>query len=83
MESDRFDRLVKSLALVDTRRGPLRLLPSGPLAAGLANRREEASGQGVNGTMVGGGRGRLRRHQHRHDPGDTKDRRHHKGQCED
>ena len=49
MESDRFDRLVKFLASVDTRRGPLRLLPSGPLAASLANRREEASGQGATG----------------------------------
>jgi hypothetical protein len=83
MESDRFDRLVKFLASVDTRRGLLRLLLSGPLAPDLATRREEASGQGVNGAMVGGGRGRLRRHQHRHDPGDTKDRRHHKRQCED
>jgi hypothetical protein len=82
MESDRFDRHVKSLA-ADTRRDLLPLLLSGPLAPGLATRREEASGQGVNGAMVGGGRGRLRRHQHRHDPGDTKDRRHHKRQCED
>ena len=83
MESDRFDRLVKSLASVDTRRGLLRLLPSGPLAAGLATRREEASGQGVNGAMVSGGRGRPRRHQKRHDPGDKKDRRHRKRQRED
>ena len=64
MESDRFDRLVNSLASVDTRRGPLRLLTSGPLAAGLTTRHEEASGPGSNGAMVGGGRGQLRRHQH-------------------
>ena len=34
MEADRFDRLVKSLASVDTRRGLLRVLLSVPLAAG-------------------------------------------------
>ena len=33
--------------------------------------------------MVGGGRGRLRRHQKRHDPGEKKDRRHRKRQRED
>jgi hypothetical protein len=49
MESDRFDRLVKFLASVDTRRGLLRLLLSGPLAPDLATRREEASGQGQRG----------------------------------
>jgi hypothetical protein len=62
MESDRFDRLVKFLASVDTRRGPLRLLPSGPLAAGLANRREEASGHRATGRWsagVGGGYGAI------------------------
>jgi hypothetical protein len=48
MESDRFDRHVKSLA-ADTRRDLLPLLLSGPLAPGLATRREEASGQGQRG----------------------------------
>jgi len=54
MESDRFDRLVKSLALVDTRCGLLRLLLSGPLAAGLATQLEEASGQGATGRWSAG-----------------------------
>jgi hypothetical protein len=61
MEPFRFDRLVKSLASVDRRRGLLRLLLRGPPAAGLATRREEASGQGVNGAKVGrGGYGGIR-----------------------
>ena len=62
MESDRFDRLVKSLASADTRRGLLLLLPSGLLAAGLATRREEASGQGATGRWsagAGGGYGAI------------------------
>ena len=51
MESDRFDRLAKSLASVDTRRGLLRLVLSSPLAAGLATRFEAASGQSGNGAI--------------------------------
>ena len=57
MEADRFDRLVKSLASVDTRRGLLRVLLSVPLVAGLGTRLEAASGQSGNGAIVGGGGG--------------------------
>jgi hypothetical protein len=75
MEADRFDRLVKSLASGDTRRGLLRVLLSVPLVAGLGTRLEVASGQSGNGAIVGGGGGRRRHRQKRHDPGDAKDRR--------
>jgi hypothetical protein len=62
MESDRFDRLVKSLASVDTRRGLLRLLLSGSLAAGLATGTRRRAGRGATGrrSAAGGGHGASR-----------------------
>jgi hypothetical protein len=60
MESDRFDRLVKSLVSSDTRRGLLRLLLS---RAGGGSRDPARGGEraGGNGAMVGrGGHGGIR-----------------------
>lgn len=84
MDAERFDRLVKTLSTVDTRRGLLRLSAALPLA-GLSSLLTEAGVQGSgSGAIVGGGGGRRRRRKARqrrrkarrhHDPGNDKENR--------
>ena len=78
MDSERFDRLVKSLSTPETRRGLLRVLATVPfgltLTAFPGRETTQASGSGA---IVGGGGGRRRRRnaRHRHDPGNDKGQR--------
>jgi hypothetical protein len=86
MDTERFDRLVKSLSTVGTRRRLLRLVVPVPVAGALLTRLEEVVQGQRNGAVVGGGGGRRRRKaRHRHDPGDDNDnrkgKRHGKGLC--
>jgi hypothetical protein len=62
MDTERFDRLVKSLSTVGTRRRLLRLVAPVPVAGALLTRLEEVVQGQLNGADVRGGGGRLARH---------------------
>jgi hypothetical protein len=75
MDSDRFDRLVKTFSTPDTRRGLLRLVAGVPVAGALAALFGEGPDAGAQQDPERGSSHRRHRRKARHDPGKDKDNR--------